>query len=406
MRHHPWFWVAAGFVLTLIAGSLYITRVNSTHPAPWPMTGGQANRRYGAAVSLPAAEPKTLFAMRLDDGVQGSPVIWQDDTVYVASGSKVVAVGPDGKRRWAWDSQATIGSLALGRHGTVYAHTGTMLYALNPDGTPAWQVQADTGAPFPLLVGQGGVVYASGQRMIFAVDSDGRVNWRFRTTSGFIGSPLAEGPDGRLYFMINTELYALNHKGDTVWHDSMPPAYQEYSVAVGDRGRIYVKGSHLTIVNPDGTLAGDWGSTEAGSLNLAVHSTYMQDGYFRVTPAGNQHSLPGQRNERLASVTLALVDKNGKSLVADYGFAGDMAARSVSAPILQLVGSDGQPLRTFGRARTDPTQPYLRLYSASGTELWTYDELSPISPPAVGDDGRICFGVFAESYGLVCLAGK
>lgn len=316
MRQRSWLWVVAGFVIVFALVSWYIGRVNSTHPALWAMSGGDAGHRNYFRYPFPA-KAETLWKYELG-ALQNnlSPVVvWEDGTAYLAADSKVVAVGADGKRRWAWETGQRVVSLALGRRGEIYAITEEKLYALNPDGSQQWQLDVALGSEvYPLVVGQGGVIYATGDRYMYAVDSTGHLSWRFK--ADHISTGLVESPSGKLLLLVGDTLYCLTHQGDTEWHVSLPDAAPSRSVSVSDENLIYVHGMTLQVRNPSGQGGWQRRLEDIGAVNVALGKSLVQVGLQRLDPKAQTEAwsalLPG-----VQSYTYVLVDSQGNTLVQE-----------------------------------------------------------------------------------------
>jgi outer membrane protein assembly factor BamB len=380
MRQRPWVWVLAGFVVTILGATLYINRVNSSHPAPWPMALGDAAHRSASQSVFPASQPKVLWAYRLEEyPVElSSPVVWTDGTIFVSDGTKVVAVGPDGARRWSWDSQNLVHSLALGRRGELYVHSGTTLYALEQDGSMVWQLPMEISdrSALPIIVGQGGVIYLGNEQMLYAVGSDGKTSWRFKADH-ISGGPV-ETTDGRILLMVGEQLYVLDHQGDTVWHRNV--ASGPYQVVAGANGYIYVKGEALQVFDEKGDVVYS-GTADRTTLSVALGKNFMQHGLRRTDLASEKQIWDATQGQR--SATIITVDKKGRVLAEDFG-------------------------ANNGRVSTRG----LHLLDADGKELWTFMDAPPVNLAAVTGDGRICYVTMISQSGgnpalaLVCLGEK
>jgi outer membrane protein assembly factor BamB len=380
MRQRSWVWVVAGFLLTVVGATWYINRVNSSHPAPWPMTLGDAGHRAYTAAALPTAKPQVLWTYPLDrlSTTAQSPVVWTDGTIFAINYTKVIAIDKDGKRRWSWDSQTPVHSLALGRRGTLYVHSGTTIYALEQDGSLSWQrtVDIEQEDPAPLIVGQGGVIYTRGKRFVYAISSDGTVNWRFRADN-LRGGPV-ETPSGKILVVVDQDLYALDHHGDTVWH--WPVATGASALAVGSQGLIYVKGTLLQVLDDQSNRKGE-ASTQRFALAPSVGKDFVQDGLARYDATADK-LLWGAGTAATRPVA-TIIDQRGNVLVAEVGQVNSQRAT-----------------------------PVLRLLDPNGQELWKVDEALPQGLAAVTGDGRICYTGIARGtdrlyhVALVCLGEK
>jgi outer membrane protein assembly factor BamB len=340
MRQRSLLWVVVGFILAMSGISWYIGRVNSSHPALWPMAGGDPGHRAYSAEPFPATA-ETLWKLPL--GMIRSTsnlVVWEDGTVYLAADTKVMAVGSDGKRQWAWEAGDQVHSLALGRHGDLYALTSTTLFALNPDGTQRWQLEVDLGTGrqgFPLKVGQGGVIYALGPKMLYAVDSTGRVNWRFkgdRITAG-----VAESDSGKLFLMVGDELYCLSHTGDTEWHNTVgAPTQREAAVVVSEEGFVYVHDRTLEVRAVTGQQQWRRPWTQNRTWNLAVGDGFVQQGLVRLDPRVQAEIWSAKPESGTAPTTYVLVDRDGSTLVLEQQYTHQGSGEST----LYLLDNQGQ----------------------------------------------------------------
>lgn len=376
MQHRLWVWMAAGFILVMAGASWYIGLVNRSHPAYWPMAGGDAAHSNVAQAPYPR-NPSILWTLPLNAERTTAPVVWQDGTVYIAAGTKLVAVSPEGKRRWAWEARTPIYALALGRQGTVYALDEENLTALNPDGTMYWVAPAPVGAPLGLKVGQGGIVYAVGREYLYSVSGTGQLNWRFKGEN--ITAGVAEGPNQQLYVTVGEELYALDHYGDTVWHVPTSVPNRERSITVGPEGNVYLKGRVLSFLDQKGKLLREELSHDPQGWNLVAGKNYLQDGLTRFAADGSKRvwTAPGLGADYVHYVQ---GNKDGTLLVTHI-----YTGRNVSGSVLSL-------------------------YSDVGERIWRMDGLMPASLPAPAGPGRVCLAALTPESGrsvvLACIGDQ
>ena len=388
MRQHYWLWVLLGLVIAVSGAWWYVGRVNSTHPAVWANPGGDEGRRNFAKEGLPT-DPKLLWSYDLLEGgpVVNSrfsvtpPVVWQDGTVYVGLGSKVHAVGPDGKRKWAWQAMTPISNLALGRQGNVYAQADGILYALRPDGTIEWQVEVPVRNEDArgLLVGQGGVIYVGGREFLTAVSSTGQRKWRFK------GDNMTAGPveldDGKLAVMIGSDLYLLDRNGETVWDRTAVMPQSVLGLAAYD-DKIYVNGTtgHM-VFDKTGMVVSNANSVLPTNHLVAVGPNYLQDGAVRFD--GNW-SAPLWRDESLdrLNTTTSIVDGEGNAVV-----------------FTSLVNQRFRGVSVNG----------IRMFDAKGEVKWAFTEAFPGTLIAAAGQDRIWFlGYVRDSREvlLICIGDQ
>lgn len=376
MQQRFWVWAVAGFVLVLAGASWYIGLVNRTHPAHWPMAGGDAAHANLARSPYPR-EPQILWTLPLDSDRATAPVVWQDGTVYIASGTKLLAVSPEGKRRWAWEAKTPIFALALSRQGTVYALDDENVTALGPDGSMQWVAQAPVGPPLGLKVGQGGIIYAVGRQYLYAISGTGQLNWRFKGEN--ITAGVAEGPNQHLYVTVGEELYALNHYGDTVWHLPVSPPLRERSIVVGTAGTVYLKGRVLSFLDSKGSLQREELGHDPQGWNLVAGKDYLQDGLTRFSADGVKRiwTAPG--------------------LGADY--------------INYVQGNvDGTLLVTHVNTGRNAAGSALALYNEKGELQWRLNDFNPLTLPAPAGPGRVCLAGQTKQTGrtmvLACVGDR
>jgi outer membrane protein assembly factor BamB len=108
--------------------------------------------------------------------VTSSPAIGLDGTIYVGSEfGMLYAINPDGSERWAYEAGLWVfSSPAIGSDGTIYLgtpgvqHGYAALLAIRPDGTKKWDLPGLFAITSP-AIGSDGTIYASAHGKLFAI---------------------------------------------------------------------------------------------------------------------------------------------------------------------------------------------------------------------------------------------
>ena len=167
--------------------------------------------------------------------VDSSPAIGADGTIYVGSdqygafGQTPVPVDtsfwafhPDGTLKWSFNTEDGVeSSPAIGPDGTIYFGSyDNHLYAVTDAGTEGvLQWRFETGDDIdgsPTVDGDGHIYFGSRDGNIYALYPDGTVKWTFPTGDGIEGSPTIDDR-GYLYLgSFDGKLYALGTGGADV----------------------------------------------------------------------------------------------------------------------------------------------------------------------------------------------
>lgn len=355
-------------VIAVFGGSWYVNYANQTHPAAWPMVQGDAMGRFATRATFPA-EPTMLWSYPVDDPQPFPPAIGADGTVYLHTPAQVLAIGPDGRRKWAWKSEREYGWLALGRHGDVYVVGREELIALDGQGRVQWRFPLpDRGGIAPPLVGQGGVIYIATARKVLAVTSDGKLKWEY-TRGRAVAWPV-ETPSGQLLIATPGRLSALGPNGEEVWSAQFGDLVGNRTVAVAENGTIYYRGrDRIRVLDDQGHPLAEYPTDQPGTFNLALGNGVIQHGRTRWSDSGEVL----WETEEPAVDGFTYLDAGGNVLVLSSPPRG-------SAPRLSLWGPDG-------------------------TLRWRLTDMAVLSLPAIGADGRICFAgqKDGQAPALICL---
>jgi putative pyrroloquinoline-quinone binding quinoprotein/putative pyrroloquinoline-quinone-binding quinoprotein len=214
----------------------------------------------------------------------GTPAIGADGTIYVSEPG-LNAIRPDGTLKW----QALVparNSPVVGQNGNIYVgnETTTGLTALSPQGELIWDILPiptwHTPPPNPAAAASGGVIYNAVSNSLFAVNLAGEVQWAFQSLGGYVGMPTifqsslvapTIGPTGTIYVQIVNHVFAIagtNSPADSPW-----PMYQQNARHTG-------KNEKPSLLNPHKRNDGSFEfqiAAQVGQSFTVQASTNLQD---------------------------------------------------------------------------------------------------------------------------------
>lgn len=150
--------------------------------------------------------------------LDASPAIGEDGTIYIGSDqygaaglpgfpvdTSFWAVNPDGSMKWAFETDDGVeSSPALGSDGTVYFGSyDSSLYAVTDNGFEGilkWKFK--TNGPIdgsPTIDGDGIIYFGSRDSTLYALYPNGELKWSYKTQGDIESSPTIDG-NGYLYF--------------------------------------------------------------------------------------------------------------------------------------------------------------------------------------------------------------
>ena len=235
-----------------------------------------------------------------DGGIQSSPAIGSDGTIYIGSnGKKLYALNPNGTEKWEFltGAELTYCSPAIGSDGTIYVGSRDgKLYAINTNGTKKWEFLIANGVYSTPAIGLDGTVYVGGWGELYAINPNGTIKWESSTGNAMLESSPAIGIDGVIYVAANDGgLYAINPNGTQKWECLIDGSNS--SPAIGSDGTIYITSYNdkLYAINPNGTkkwefLAGTWiipGSPVIGADGTIYFGSWDEK-LFAISPNGTK----------------------------------------------------------------------------------------------------------------------
>ena len=205
------------------------------------------------------------------NGINSSPAIGTDGTIYVGSAHELYAINSDGTKKWKYYTDGDVNSSpAIGADGSIYVGSDDgYLYAFNSDGSVKWKfLTTDRYSIWPSpAIGADGTIYVGSQdSYIYAINPDGTEKWKFKTNWS-VGSSPAIGTDGTVYVgSRDYYLYAINPDGTEKWKFKTD-YYIFSSPAIGADGTVYIGsyGGYLYAVNSTGSLK--WKFKTKGSID-------------------------------------------------------------------------------------------------------------------------------------------
>jgi len=254
--------------------------------SPWPMKCHDNHHTSRSPYSTSHITGLEKWRFRCD-GVDGSPVIGDDGTIYFGDkDGYVYALYPNGTMKWnyrAVDWHWVTSAPALAEDETLYVGSwDCKLYAFNSTtGVLKWKVGAHGGtiASSP-AIGDDGTIYfgtmkGSDEGEIIAVNPNGTVKW-FYPTGYYITSCPAIGDDGTIYIGSgDTYFYAINPNGTLKWRFKTGH-YIKGPPSIAEDGTVYIGSfdGYLYALYPNnGTMKWKYGAGTETNPSIASDDT-------------------------------------------------------------------------------------------------------------------------------------
>ncbi len=218
----------------------------------------------GGTLTVIRSTGEVLWSLVIGPYSMSIPAVAPDGAAFFGTLDRhFYAVNPNGSVRWKFDTGGVVQtSAAIGPDGTVYFCGSQGLYACDQQTGLKWVCTAGGFCANNPAVAADGTVYYCAADQLWAVNPDGTVKWH--SPDGVkADSSVGVGPEGTVYCgyhvaqsfsdSADEKFYALNTGGELLWsidHGATSP----YMPMIAADGTLYMYGTALSAVNPDGTL--------------------------------------------------------------------------------------------------------------------------------------------------------
>jgi outer membrane protein assembly factor BamB len=376
------------FILIFTSFSIKAQHANS----PWPTFHGNPQRTGLSPYSTSHVDGTILWTYQTGDGIESSPAIGQEGTIYVGShDGYLYAIRKDGTLEWKTKIGTPIpkehyghnisisSSPAIASDGTIYiASQDQYLHAVSPQGIEKWKFtigHSFDGCPSP-VIDENGIIYivSNEPRLgVYAIYQNGTQKWFYRAGANMFNSP-SIGVDGTIYIGIPTgpktnKIIALNADGRKIW-DKTTSLFLESTPAIADDGTIYI---------------GSFVDGYSGAGVYAISSEGAQKWYF-TTEAKEVMATPAIGNDGIIYVgdynddggTFHAINPDDGTEIWHFEVNGAIGSSAA-------IGDDGTIY--FGE-----NKGYFYALNPDGSEKWTLKAGSISSSPAIGEDGTVYVG--------------
>jgi outer membrane protein assembly factor BamB len=314
---------------------------------------------------------------RIDSDDLGS-AIDTDGTIYLATGSRLFSLHPDGSENWGiYAHDQFFSSPIIGSDGTVYImsratinlpalHDEGQLLAVNPDGTKKWALDIrafdvnTTVIPSPTQGSDGMIYFGSGDSCFYAIDGDGTQKLKMQTNGPVHTSPALDD-SGNVYFgSSDGNLYVLK----TASRGLAQSAWPKYGRNNKNDGNGF---------NPHCPIA----KVYSKNITATPKDTLSLDGSLSFDPDGDTLTYRWRCIEKPTGAKVTILDST--SAVTEVKIHNAIFGQF----IFSLTVQDESSLQSSTNIFLDYAQ----------SELWKFDIHNEITAsPAIGMDGTIYIG--------------
>ena len=301
-------------------------------------------------------------------GIDTSPAIAQDRTLYFGTRIGVEAFDRHGNVKWIYTAAGEVQSTpSIGPSHTIYAGgSDGVLHAINADGADLWTFATkDAIVSSPAITTDGMIYVTSTDGSLYKVTDRGDLEFHLKLQGPILNSP-AIGADGTVYIGNQNKLYAIAPSGELL--DSREVTGKQITAApcIASDGSLF-------IVSSDANRAYlDVFSPSSGEIRwTATLPRIPQGAGVALSPDESLIYVPTEKN------LTAISTDNGRILWTQSG-----KNKKVNPPLVDIDGNvywaNANRVRSFTR---------------QGTLRWTYSPGSEqLGPPALDPVGTLFFG--------------
>jgi len=357
--------------------------------SPWPMKCHDTHHTSRSPYSTAHIDGLEKWRFRCD-GVDGSPIIGDDGTIYFGDkDADIYAIYPNGTLKWTYHTDMWITSApALAGDGTLYVTSwDEHLYAFNSsNGVRKWRFNAGhlaTLASSPIVAEDGTIYFGAmgpdyDRGRVYAVNPNGTEKWYY-DTGDWITSDPAIGDDGTIYIGSgDTYFYAINPNGTLKWRFKTGD-YIKGPASIAEDGTVYIGSfdGYLYALYPNnGTMK--WKYNAGTETNPSIAS----DGTIYVGSSNKLHAIYPNGTKRWTF-----------TVGEQYDHAISQSSPAISADGTIYVGTQIDGVKGGDIIAVNP----------DGTEKWRklicFEWIR--SSPCIGEDGTVYIGCATDWGGYI-----
>lgn len=252
---------------------------------------------------------KKIWSFETDKKITSSPVIGEDNTIYIGCENEIIAVNPDGSKKWSKNIKA--GEIqyppSIGDNNTLFGTTSRgVIYSIDSDGGVRWINSTKRITSCSPAVVDNTIYVPSRDGYLFSLNYTGKVIWRAKIDGYYFSSP-AVGPEGNIYVSSDSDrLYSITKDGEIRWSVDVEKGFGDFSPTIDGQGYIYLSANkgRIISVDPDGsirwkTVVGRWEKSvdiKDTTLDDTTSPILSSDGtVYALSDKGTLYALSGDK---------------------------------------------------------------------------------------------------------------